>query len=64
MSVELYNPLVKVLFIDNDNMVNKSLTYKDYENSLLKISISRFMKKTELTKLLIEAAIRKFGAKE
>lgn len=62
MSVELYNPLLRVLFVDNEKLINKTISHKDFKNSLLKIPISRFMKKNELIYLLMEAAINKFKA--
>ena len=50
---ELYNPIVNVVFISNDEVKKKKM-HKQLKNRVLKISISRFISRTDLANILIE----------
>ena len=60
LKIEIYNPVVNILFINNDFINNKKFSVKNYKNFILQIPISKYMHGHDLNIILKEQAVVKF----
>ncbi len=59
--VEIYNPKVNVIFIDNDKVKQNQFKYHKYKKFMLSLCISNYMNGSDLMYLLKEAATSEFN---
>ena len=61
LKIEIWNPFVNVLFVNNDDVFNQKINLFNYEDFILKIRISNYMSGGNLLSLLKEAAMVEFN---